>query len=64
MLFTIMFNPLCVLELFLLLIENTLFRRAMCSPLSPPSLPQKQEQIPTLAEGAPWFEAGQFWVTQ
>lgn len=63
MLFTVMLNPLCVLELFLLLIENTLFSCATCSPLSPPPrLPKTQEQIQTLAEGSPWFEVGGFGV--
>lgn len=35
-----MLNPLCILELYLLLIENTLLSHAMCSPLSPPVSPR------------------------
>lgn len=42
MLFTVMLNPLCVSEIFLLLIENTLFRCEACSSLSPPASPSRR----------------------
>lgn len=56
-----MFNPLCVLELFLLLIENTLFRRAPCSPLSPPASPRsrnKSQAFPRVFRGLKWGDLG------